>query len=888
MKKKFLAVFLVFAIFAQTVTIFAADVAFTNDVVDGNVEVKYIAGENNVNKKIKFAMDMGLIKKYIPAELATREDLRNALRLVTKDDSLYERYYTADNDNATISVDEAIVLFMDIAGYAPYIKMNTKADALAYRSEAQRRGMLTSINYSAASNRFTVEMFYNMFYDTLNMPIFGASYSNAGASYMQTKDTLMYTALKLIELRGVVNANSYASLKGGEPAGDEALVVGAVKYNTFGVKDVDAFLGFGVICFVNSDEEICSIAVDTATNNYTSFDEKVDVKYADKMNFEYYSSNNRTSTLKLNPYAVYMYNNVVAEKFKAKDLIIDNGSLKFIDNDGDNLYDVIFVEEFISFYPEFADNKAFVIGDVLGNEYDVADVASGRSYMGIHRENGTAVEIESITNNTLVSIGLIYETAIASEVIILDERTYEGTYSLYKANSNNPYTIGEKEFALSSIYAQEISNNFPFRNGDRIKLYLDQYGKIVKIISVANVEVYGYLHAIDSDEELFDSDVRVMILPEEGKPEVRSFAKKVVYNKNQTLSEDRFLVSSAVPELYNGENVKQQLIKYKLNAKGEIREIQTAKLNNSDWGAKKDGDDFQINFATKEGAPKKFMYYGNSVNAAQGKYRFVNTKVFNIPVDSADFFEYAHVSKISSLVDRDEYSMIFYDVDDYYIIGAAVQKINPSGEDNVVKGRGVTGGIFIDQGHKIDSKTGDVISYILYAKDGVEGNVDVAPRIVSAIEHESVDQFGARYASVKTANDLKPGDVIYWSTNYDGHMGIFKTVFAPDFELGFEKQVFEFDLYYNQTPTETRWGADTYMFAKVVSKDINGMVINADKGMNKFYNRSLKISSSRSVVVYDVSENEVSKDTFASVRPGDYVYVHYSDWKIVDIIVYRP
>ena len=55
---------------------------YDDGIDEANGKVYYIAGANNIGYKVKFAMDMGLIKTYAPGNTVTKEDLKKALDFV--------------------------------------------------------------------------------------------------------------------------------------------------------------------------------------------------------------------------------------------------------------------------------------------------------------------------------------------------------------------------------------------------------------------------------------------------------------------------------------------------------------------------------------------------------------------------------------------------------------------------------------------------------------------------------------------------------------------------------------------------------------------------------------------------------------------------------------
>ena len=137
--------------------------------------------------------------------------------------------------------------------------------------------------------------------------------------------------------------------------------------------------------------------------------------------------------------------------------------------------------------------------------------------------------------------------------------------------------IGDNSYQIASVYAQEANskikvdgdndNLLPHKIGERILVYFDHNNKIIKSTQVEVVYRYGYLTKLGDNSELFQSNVQVMMFTEMDKWERRSLAKKVWYNQARYVT-PAMILNNETPELYENGAINQ-LIKYKLNAKGE-------------------------------------------------------------------------------------------------------------------------------------------------------------------------------------------------------------------------------------------------------------------------------------------------------------------------------
>lgn len=940
MIKKIMAVLLVALLVMQT-GVFAVfdymdhfeDLFYRGGLDEAEGKVYYVAGSNNISKEIKLAIDLGLIDVYTPNNSVTRNDVKGAIELMFGSESIYQNYFKKGGDDTALTVDEAIVILMDAAGYSPYIKMSSNGELQAYINEAGRRGLLSSINYAEAKKNFTIEMFYNMFYDALTIPVVGASYSKDGTSYYISEETILEDALNFTLVEGVVTASPNICLKGHSVLHEGAVKIDLKQFEGVEVADLDSFVGYEVDAYVDKDGKLVSIAVDDSENVTKFFDDSVGVSNTTTLkSFEYYNDNDRLVELKLSPYMNVIYNNAtVTGSIEIKDLDVKNGSIRFIDNNNDKVYDVAIINEYTSFYPSFIYLKENILVDRAGNEYDFTAMLEEGMYRGMRDEKGNAITLADLHVNTAVTLKTAYESNVVTELVKLEDRTYEGIYKSYNPKSETPYIIGDNAYQIADVYAQEANSKIkvdvtdkdllPHKAGERILVYLDHNNKIIKSTQVEMVYRYGFITKIGDKSELFSSDVQVVMFSDMDKWERRFLSKKVWYNQARYVTPAQILNNEA-PELYSNGAVRQ-LVKFKLNAKGEICELETADISNETYGAYNETERFQRNFGGEGGTTLK-CYRGGLYNLGF-KYRVNDgsTKVFIIPTDPTltQFYRASSDDQDQFFYTENDYIVQIFDVDKNYVPDVIVKFVEPMPLG--VGGAMSQGSFVIEKGNFFNDDVQDVTSYLAFTGYNWETSTRIDNDLYqitykpypaagtygkySEAEKEIMKEyFGGRYVKVEKFEDIRRGDVLSNVGTMEDRATATQLSFALDHEMPLADQAFEIDRSGFSLKTATdgtvtgttnlspeKWtGYDLIAFGKVVNKDSDAIILNCDKNSNFTnveYNRVITPGAGQAMIIYNVEDDTYdNKAKFPSIQIGDFVYVEVHERTLKNLIVYRP
>ena len=545
--------------------------------------------------------------------------------------------------------------------------------------------------------------------------------------------------------------------------------------------------------------------------------DRITGNYADGYNVSYYESATdiKAKTLKVSPKPIISFNGEVRTDVSVSELNIEAGTLEFISNGGD--YNKINVEAF----------ETYVVKSVNKTDKYIVDIFRPSGSNTLYLDDEASDYVINIKNASGSSIGI---TNI-SQYNVLTVKKGKGsanrtTYDITVSNKNVSGTIKEidseflningTEYNISSYLNKYGSNAIDSLNvGDSCKAYLDKDGNIAYVTkSASSSSFFGYIATASISS---DDIVRVALIskktPSMGSPYV-NVAKKVKidgisYSDSEEIIE--LLEESAKADNTNIDdngNRYSQLVKYTINAAGEITEIDTAVISE-----KEDPEDETTLKASdvkrSAGNLMKYKSSGTTFTGAEKSSFRINssTEVFLVPLDRGDHDAYGRKSS-SFFKDGRSYMVepynvtgglntaevvVVYETDateavvEYntpiFIITSISQKPNADGDDSdFVKGFQVTSGGSVSEkeyytaeaGDMSDYSVGDVLIFVTDNKGYIKEDT-----IILALD---ADKFKSGH------EEIKEGSLTYQTDLYKGLLkgadddGTFVLSFVDDVE----------------------------------------------------------------------------------------------------------
>lgn len=493
-------------------------------------------------------------------------------------------------------------------------------------------------------------------------------YAGGGVMYMESNQNWLKDKLKVTRAQGELLAdesNTIASDGATARPGYALLSDNSTNVNNTVLKNgisLDGLLGKSVEYYYKTDvdgvKSLTLIYSKSGSNISIKIDasniDRISGSYSEGYEVKYYESATavKTKTLKVAANPVISFNGEVRTNVSVGDLNIESGSIEFMSNGGD--FNKINVEAFETYVVKSVNRTDKYIVDMFrasGSNTLYLDDEDSDYIVSIKNASGSTIGMTNIAQYNVLTVKQGKGTGNRTTVdVTVSNKNVSGSIKEIDIDFIN---INGTEYQISAYFNKYGSSTIDsFKVGDGCKAYLDKDGKIAYMTkSASSSSFFGYIASASARDDV----VRVAIVsqktPSMGSPYV-SLAKKVkidgeTYSNTDTILE---LLSESAEEANtnvdgNG-TAYSQLVKYTINASGEITEIDTAYISEDENEedetilkpyavARKSG-----NLMTYKSSSYDFIGASNS-----DKFRInSSTQVFLVPLDRTDFEAYGRKS----------------------------------------------------------------------------------------------------------------------------------------------------------------------------------------------------------------------------------------------------
>ena len=551
-----------------------------------------------------------------------------------------------------ITYKEAAKALIQVLGYDIAVTNKTFD---GYLSQARDIGILKHVSFSK-DERLQVKQLPLMLYNSLFIDSMGMSFTGGGQTYSISKgDTLLLNNFNLIEINGVVTANSITNLNFGGELSSGNVNIDNVTYDV-GQTNAEDLIGYKVRAYYDKDTEtLVSIDSTIYTEEFRLSIE--DLEYKNQA-YTYYV-NNRKKTSKISSKADIIYNHE-AMVFDKTLMVPHEGEVLLLDHDSDSTYDTVIITSsearVVQEYTKSQNSIAFKYsgGSINFDDYDEDKIV-------VLKEDGTEGKLTSLVEWSVVNVceslsGKFIELTISNTKVTGDVENIDNS------DGKSLVTIDGKEYEISYYYPNKDKNEILL--GTTGTFYLDKYGKIAGVSFQESVWYYGYLMKAAYTDEHFEEAYMFKIFSEEsgGTLKIYQTAKKVRID-NTSCNRDGKTKQGV--DLVQGKLMTPQLIRYKTNSQAEIIHIDTEDTPVDELG-------LRIDVANGNRKYRGNQFVGEiSINSA--------TKVFVIPdagrnpnPDDPDDAELYMFKNASWLVADGYYNVTSYVIDKESLIADAI------------------------------------------------------------------------------------------------------------------------------------------------------------------------------------------------------------------------
>lgn len=745
--------------------------------------------------------------------------------------------------------------------------------------------------------------------------------TNEGVEYYFSDKALYITEnLNAIKLSGTLQAAGEVSLTGVIPVIEGKIVISGVTYKY--EKNVTEHLGSKVTFYATNDK---SLDYQTVIHLSAKAPEKELIIEADDIinyssNILNYEKDGKKATVSINKNKILVIQNGKrATNVDFQTFCPVAGSVRLVDTDGNNQYDICFVTSKI-----YSLLSEVVIDTATFTDRDTKkSIKADPDYLECYQD-GSQTDISSIEKGTFVALmpdGVTYNTKNGSLV----PEAYSGFKNLRvevysdtvvgevteKSTDGVTVTVEGEEEPVFVEYSKWYKNMLSagiytdFDLEAPVTVYRDN-GKAVYIksqsvfVGSARITSYGYILGIDQGRNAFDT-MKFKIFTEDGEMLVANAAENIRLNGGKA----SYNTFTANTKLYKNASLVPQIITFKLNANEEITDIYTAidrghstfdnngtAVANPDYSATYKGydlDAFTLDFANSAQTYRNGFKHLYSIDD--------NTKLFVIPIDSLEE-KYFKIRTKSYLINTSVYNVELYDVQSDFKASCAVVYVNAkSGSEEIA----------------IELYPGNVSSMVQKKVTAVDDSGEARPLVylmenqypfkvaqptgaikaVFASDDEMISYNGSRYSGGIYPNvpyaDLEPGDVIMFKRNDLGEMSTFRVLMRYR------------DLYDSQgnfVPREINTSdptASMYNTCAVVTDIYEdcSFTFNVDPNMSISGLRSSATQNlnaqNLAVMLYDAknAENPITSCTLKELRIGDTIVTRSESGRLLEVFIYR-
>lgn len=454
---------------------------------------------------------------------------------------------------------------------------------------------------------------------------------------------------------------------------------------------------------------------------------------------EYFVNDEKKASVKVNNYAKIIYNDRWVMSSVITDIKdYDNGYVKLIDNDEDEVVDIVFVYEFTDAIVDrtYTETKQVYFADgqlVDGSRYVSFDEEEDDIIANIVDVNGNKVAFEDIKENNIISIAKSKDGQVVNAVI--SDKIVTGV-----VNEIDEYSIVVDSDVYDYVTRPDV------KLGNHVDAYVNFMGKVFYVEKTKAENTYAYI--LDAQQQSgisgtvkvslimpgYISETRTESVDEEGTTDSTKELffrndSKVIYElaTKVKVNDSTYKASETIPL------IKGKIVSYSLDANDKINKVEILEVFNDDT-AKKAYNQNGKTFSSK---------------ATEG-FGITESATMSICVPTNDASEDDLLVPVK-LVHGSEYTINAYDVDETSsIAGLAVIKAEMrSGVAGSISPALSNIAIMKKASYVLDDEGNEVMRVHMLTKEGEKSYV-VSPLMASAVQNRFMN--------------MKKGDIFYYET----------------------------------------------------------------------------------------------------------------------------
>lgn len=415
---------------------------------------------------------------------------------------------------------EAAVIMVKALGYG--VLMNSDDD---YYLQASKLELFDKAGVGTKDAELCYEQIVLMMYNFLESEVLG---NNLNDKYFKDEKAMTYF-LDIYKEKGVVQADENTSVVKGSNAGSGQVMIEGSIYEA-GKVNVSEYLGMSVEFYYQDtgDEDVCLYA-EAYRNEILTIDSGDILSVSADFKIMY-DVGERTKTIDLNNSEdiSIVYNGKRCINLGYEELKIECGSLKFIDNNNDGKYDVLFVDSYETYIVKGVNTENNTIVDYVSLKM----IDFEEFYKCVMAEDGSEFDISTLSEYDVLNVAASKDSEYAKVIIISDKVNGE-----VKSIGDDEIKVGDFVYVLSDFWKNRAGNNgFEIKLDSENKLLLNCKGEICYNIMSLSSSRYGVICRVSYDDiedciyaKLFDREEEMLYL--EGAEKIKIDGTTYKYDK---------------------------------------------------------------------------------------------------------------------------------------------------------------------------------------------------------------------------------------------------------------------------------------------------------------------------------------------------------------------
>ena len=552
-----------------------------------------------------------------------------------------------------ITADEAKKLMISAIGYSLVAEYRGGYPA-GYRALAGSLGFTdgTGLKDDKIPYDDAVVLLFNL----LSKDIKNIKYEDNGntISYTGGESNLLKTIYHIYRFEGMVTAvgNHSMTMDADYVDKENYVEIDGVGFELNGA--LPSMLGKNVTAYISDDDSKDLVCISEKDNREISIKAK-DFESFDGKSFQYYDGD-RKKTLNVKGTYKVIYNGRRIANWEKTMADEASTQLRFLDNDDDGSYDVLFVDTYSYGILTGVDYRNMNIG--IKFEKEMLDLSDSTSVIKVYDSDGKEIELFRLASGMAVAIKEAADKKFY-EIYVCDKNIAGSVTQI--AEADKTIYIDGTAYSCSNYFCNKYVKTNLVNVGQNVSLVLGMDDEVVELSATANKMNYAYLVSVAPGKGLGEK-AKVRLYASDGEMKVLNISDKTKvdgagrFDGNEVYEK---LIANSLP----------YVIRYGVNAAGEINSVDFAEIGGGNLAEISDPAN-----SLRQNYSKRTLTYRSGCTGFNSYALLKGSIVMFVPEKAEDLTdeEKYQVGTSSLLNSNVNYSTEIYDIDENGNAGLAI------------------------------------------------------------------------------------------------------------------------------------------------------------------------------------------------------------------------